>query len=406
MRPGGRSDSVFPFQSPRPPGGSREQIDVKNIKETMVFRYKRTTSAGVAAVALLVLSGCGGSGGQEAAPTRDYGPPTAGKVKQGVLEGATLTFASSGGLFQDGQDKAVWQPFEKESGAQVQQDDMTMAKMKAMVDSKSVTWDVVAGGRYDSARYCGKYFEKLDKTKVDTSKIPEGLIGDECMVPDIVFGNLLVYNADVYKDNPPTSWADFFDTKKFPGKRGLNMTPDAEPGIIEAALLGDGVTPDNMYPIDFDRAFKKLKSIKDSVVPWTSGAQSQQQLESGEVAMAWVWSGRGYGAAAAGAPIKPVWSDNWLVAVDTLNIPHGAPDVDASHAMINYYLGAEQTAKLTELTSYSPVNVDAKPNVPPAAKEWLITPDLVKKGHVPDIDFWVKNWDQFVKLWGDWVSGN
>jgi putative spermidine/putrescine transport system substrate-binding protein len=396
----------YPFQSLRPLSGPRERIEVKNIRETMVFRYTRTTSTAVAAVALLVLSGCGGSGNKEEAPARDYGAPAAGKVKQGVLKGATLTFASSGGLFQEGQNKAVWQPFATDSGAKVQQDDMTMAKLKAMVDSKSVTWDVVAGGRYDSARYCGKYFEKLDKSKIDMSKIPEGLVGDECMVPDIVFGNLLVYNADAYKGNAPTSWADFFDTKKFPGKRGLNMTPDAEPGIIEAALLADGVTSENMYPIDFERAFKKLRSLKSSVVPWTSGAQSQQQLESGEVAMAWVWSGRGYGAAAAGAPIKPVWSDDWLVAVDTLNIPKGARDIDASHAMINYYLGAEQTAKLTELTSYSPVNVDAKPTVLPALEEWIITPELLTKGHVPDADFWVKNWDEFVKLWGDWVSGN
>lgn len=370
-----------------------------------MLRFRKSAAVAASGVVLAAVSACGGGAQTANAPDRDYGTPEAGKVKQGVLDGATLTFASSGGLFQDGQDNAVWKPFEEESGAEVLQDAIAMSKIKAMVDSGNVSWDLVAGGRYDSARYCGQYFEELDTSKIDTSKIPDGLIRDKCGLPDIVFGNLLVYNADTYGDKPPMSWADFFDVENFPGKRGLNMAPDAEPGVIEAALLADGVAPDEMYPIDFDRAFEKLESIQDHIVPWTSGAQSQQQLESGEVDMAWVWSGRGYGAAEAGVPIKPVWSDNWLVAVDTLNIPKNAPDVEASHAMINYYLGAEQTATLTELTSYSPVNVEAKPEVSPALQEWVITPELLDKGHVPDAEYWVDNWDEFVTRWNDWVSG-
>ena len=52
--------------------------------------------------------------------------------------------------------------------------------------------------------------------------------------------------------------------------------------MIEAAFLADGVAPDKLYPLDLDRAFKKLDSIKADIIWWSAGAQSQQLLASAE----------------------------------------------------------------------------------------------------------------------------
>ncbi|WP_215201953.1 extracellular solute-binding protein, partial [Escherichia coli] len=41
-----------------------------------------------------------------------------------------------------------------------------------------------------------------------------------CGVGFFVWSTVLAYNADKLK-SAPTSWADFWDIKKFPGKRGL-----------------------------------------------------------------------------------------------------------------------------------------------------------------------------------------
>ena len=85
--------------------------------------------AGSAALALTLI-GC--SGGEEAkpAPERDLGTPVAGEIAEGALDGVTLTFAGSGGVFQDGQTEALWDPFAAASGATVNQDAFDAGKLK------------------------------------------------------------------------------------------------------------------------------------------------------------------------------------------------------------------------------------------------------------------------------------
>lgn len=355
-------------------------------------KYDRVISAAV----LLGLCASGATFAQEA--------PKAGTVAQNSLAGQTLVFASSGGIFQDGQKAAIWDPFSEESGATVLQDASSFSKLRAGVETGTVAWDMSVSSNYMTYQYCGTLWEKIDTAVVDLSQVPEGLVTDECMVPAIVYADIGVYNADLWPE-APQNWVDFFDVEKFPGKRGLNMAPDASVAVVLAALMGDGVAPEDLYPIDFERAFNKLRSLDEHIVGWSTGAQSQQQLESGEVAMAIVWSGRGYGAAKTGMNIQPIWNQ-WLVAVDSVGIPKGAPNVAGAQAGLNYYLGAEQTAKLAELTSYAPVNVNAKPNLEPLVQEWVPNADRFTRGVNPDIAWWSENWDAFTENWNDWISGN
>ena len=52
--------------------------------------------------------------------------------------------------------------------------------------------------------------------------------------------------------NVPAGWADYFDTTKFPGKRGA--WDYSEGGMFEFALMADGVAPKDLYPLDLARA--------------------------------------------------------------------------------------------------------------------------------------------------------
>lgn len=359
--------------------------------------------AGAAALAL-TLVGCGGGAEPEAAPERDLGKPVAGQVKEGAFEGVNLTFAGSGGIFQEGQTKALWDPFAKASGATFTQDAFDAGKLKAMVDSGNVSWDIVNTSQFDTARGCGTLFEEYDYDQVDISKVPEELITDKCMVPQILYGLVVVYNTDKFGDNPPTSAADFFDTKKFPGKRTVSQSTYVDPQTIEFALLADGRSVDDLKPEDVATGMDKYKELGDDVIGWTTGAQAQQQLESGEAVMGLVWSGRGYGAAAAGAPVAPMW-DEWMIMVDSNGIPKGVKDKQAALAAVNYSIGAEQQAEMTELTSYAGVNSDAKPEVDDQLSEWLVTEHL-DTGVSPNIDFWVENYDALSATWAAWATGN
>lgn len=99
-----------------------------------------------------------------------------------------------------------------------------------------------------------------------------------------------MYNTKKYP-NPPQNWHDFFDTTKFPGKRALRNA--AEGGGYEAALLADGVPREKLYPLDYDRATKKLNTIRKNLVFWDTGAQSQQKWSISARPARWSSSSQG-----------------------------------------------------------------------------------------------------------------
>ncbi|MBO1900850.1 extracellular solute-binding protein [Leucobacter weissii] len=375
---------------------------ITNRRGGAVVRRGATVAAGAAAL-MLALASCSG-GEAEPPPERDLGTPVAGEVPAGVFDGVTLTFAGSGGIFQDGQTEALWTPFAEASGASFNQDAFDAGKLKAMVDSGNVTWDIVNTTQFDTARGCGTLYEEYDYDQIDLSKIPEGTITDDCMVPQILYGLVVAYNTEAFGDDPPTSAADFFDTEKFPGKRTVSQSTYVDPQTVEFALTAQGKDVQNLQPEDIEGAFDLYKGLGDSVIGWTTGAQAQQQLEAGEAVMGLVWSGRGYGAAAAGAPVAPMW-DEWMIMVDSNGIPKGVKDKQAAQAAVNYSLGAEQQAKMTELTSYGGVNVDAKPDLDETLTTWMTTEHL-DTGIAPNVDFWVDNYDALAAAWAGWATGN
>jgi putative spermidine/putrescine transport system substrate-binding protein len=87
---------------------------------------------------------------------------------------------------------------------------------------------------------------------------------------------------------PPTL-ADFFDLKKFPGKRMVRKDSQA---MLEMALMADGVPAEKLYPLDTARALRKIGTIKSDLLFWTTGAQSETLLREGEVSMGWLWHTR------------------------------------------------------------------------------------------------------------------
>ena len=329
----------------------------------------------------------------------------AGETAEGSLAGKTLTFVSYGGIFQDGQLKAL-QDFITKSGVTLLSDGPTEnAKIQAQVEAKNVMWDVVDTGDFTPFVHCGTLFQKLDFTKIDASKIPAGQVG-ECSVPAMNYAVMFLYNKEKYKDNPPKNWADFFDVEKFPGTRGIPGYADPEGYMVELGLLADGVPKDKLFPADIDRGLNKWRSIRENLVPWTTGAESQQMLESGEADMVMVWSGRGKAALANGANYEPVWQD-WIVVKDQLAIPIGVKDTDASHALINAYLGKQAQEVMAQETSYSPINVDAQPKVDELTASFMTnTPEKQAMAYNQNVEFWVANYETLSAKWAEFVAGN
>jgi putative spermidine/putrescine transport system substrate-binding protein len=136
-------------------------------------------------------------------------------------------------------------------------------QLQAQYESGKPSWDIVDADPF-SAEALGKkgIMEPIDYDVVDKTKMRPGF-GWEYSASSYFFSYIIAYDAKKYGDNPPTSMADFFDIEKFPGKRGMYKWGA---GMWEALLMGDGVAPADLYPLDVERAHKKLAAFKDNVV--------------------------------------------------------------------------------------------------------------------------------------------
>ncbi|HNS94277.1 MAG TPA: ABC transporter substrate-binding protein, partial [Thauera sp.] len=223
---------------------------------------------------------------------------------------ADITVISFGGASQKAQDKAYYAPFAKATGVKVVAGEYNgeQAKVKAMVEAGNVTWDVLEVESPELVRGCEEgLFEKIDFAQVGDKAdfVPAAV--SECGVGIFVWSTALAYNADRLKE-APTSWADFWNVDKFPGKRGLRKGAKY---TLEFALLADGVPTSDVYkvlatPAGVDRAFAKLDKLKANIQWWEAGAQPPQLLASGDLVMSAAYNGRISAAQVEGKNLKVV----------------------------------------------------------------------------------------------------
>jgi putative spermidine/putrescine transport system substrate-binding protein len=311
-----------------------------------------------------------------------------------------MVFTAWGGTTQEAQKTAFADSYSKQSGVEVLQDGPTdYGKLKAMVDSGNVTWDVV-DVEMDFAIVAAKQglIEPIDYAVVDKGKLDPRFASDH-FVGSFFFSFVLGYNKDVFKE-APQSWADLFDEKKFPGKRTFYKW--SAPGALEIALLADGVAPDKLYPLDLDRAFKKLDAIKANIQWWGSGAESQQFLASGEAPIGMFWNPRIFAVQKEGGNVDAVWNQN-LTAADVLVVPKGSKKKDLAMKFLANATGAEAQAQLSGLTQLSPINLDSKAKLDPAAIPGL--PESHTEGQINlNMDYWAEHRDEIAKRWYDWQA--
>lgn len=347
--------------------------------------------AAAAAVSLAVgLAGC------------SAGSNNAGDDASSTPEATSMTFVAYGGVTQDVMKQQWLDPFAAKEGVSVVQDSPTdYAKLQQMVQAGRTTWDLVDTEPFFPIQECGKVVQKLH-VSIDESKLPKGTVSD-CAVPIWGYSLLLVYNTEKYKDHPPTSFADFFDLKKFPGTR---LAPSsATAGGLEVGLLADGVSPKKLYPLDMDRSIKKWDELKGKVQFWSTASESQQALESGSADMALVWSGRAAEAEKNGAKITPVWKDN-LFSWASATIPVGSKATGLAEKAIENLLEPETQARLAENIAYSPVNSAAKPDLNPIYAKYNVTaPDAVEDQVTQNAEWWAKNQKAAVATWSNWTLG-
>lgn len=315
----------------------------------------------------------------------------------------TLTISSWGGAFQKAQREAWFNLVEKELGVTIKEDNTSgIADVRAQVASGKPTWDLSTQGAYTCAllEKEGK-LEKFDApTLAITKDVPADLRSDY-WVSQIVYSVAIGWREKAFGGKKPTGWAAFWDTKNFPGQRSVRRTPIYN---LEMALIADGVPMDKLYPLDVDRAFKKLEQLKPSVlVWWNSGAQSAQVLKDGEVDMVSAWNGRiqAIQSEPEGKAGKiGVTFDEQILVSDCWLIPKGAPNRELALKAIQIMMRPEVNARISLFINYAPSNgksygtgvipADKLPGLPNS-------PENIKKGFVQSVDWWVANADEMAK---------
>jgi putative spermidine/putrescine transport system substrate-binding protein len=317
-----------------------------------------------------------------------------------------LTTRDPGGPFSDAFAQAFYEPFKKATGVTVvgqPSESEPSGMVKAMVESKNYRWDMahLSNSTHLSLVKLG-YLEPVAPKGGPgpwLSKIPETMRGEYIAGIDI-YATVIAYREDMIK-TPPQNWKDFFDLKGIPGLRGLRRNPF---DTLEEALLADGVAPADLYPLDLDRAFKKLDEIKKEVGAWwENGAQSSQFLRTGEVDMLPIWNGRAQVAIDDGAPAKLVWNQA-LWTYEGFTILKGGPNVDLCREFIEFCCQPQQQAIFTETLAYGPTAPGAFDHIS-AERAALLPNNPTSFPHMTRVDsaYWGEHKDAVTDRFNSWL---
>lgn len=313
-----------------------------------------------------------------------------------------LVVVSWGGDYQDAQDKAMFQPFMKDTGVKLTVDGpVNIGKVKSMVDSGNIQWDVVDALGQDIPKLVSQgLLEPIDYSIVDKTDLMEGAAGEYDVDIDF-YSTVLSYNTkNLPNGKTPESWADFFDTKTFPGNRSLYKSPIT---TLEIALLADGVSKDKLYPLDVDRAFKVLDKIKDDIIWWEQGAQPAQLLSDKEVVMAAAWNARVASAISSGQTLGYTYNQGILDA-ESWVVVKGSKNKQTAMEFINYASKAKPQADLLSIMPYGPTNTKAFELMDAEYAKTLPThEDNVGKQLFLDVDYWNEHFDEINDRFQEWL---
>lgn len=301
--------------------------------------------------------------------------------------------------------KAIGEPFTAATGIPLRIDTSgpLQGKIKEMVNSGNVTADVCDADAFD-ALALGKsgHLESIDYSIVDKSKVLEGYAWDYG-TSVMFYGYAFMYDTQVYGDTPPNSWKDFFDTSKFPGMRSLYKWGN---GSLEAALIGDGVSKENLYPCDIPRAIEKIKSIKDDCLYWGSGSEAHSMIVNNEVSMAMVWQNRGKNIEADTEGRYKLVMNEALAMPGAYLVPKGNP---AGRENVMQFIRSAQDINsqlaILDCLGMTPSNPEAFAQIPEDQQDYAITsPKNIGRVIFNDPNWWAEFGGDAVNAYLDAIS--
>ena len=328
-----------------------------------------------------------------------------------------LTVMTWPGAYARAQANAQMHPYAARNNVDVRPAiwDGDLDDVRRMVNSRQYKADVIDFELPKAAQACKEgLIEKMEPAilpdgangVVAAEDFVPGAIGP-CWVGSVVYSQVMI-SAPGLKQQPSTL-ADFFDTKKFPGRRALSRA--SAKFNLEMALLADGVAPGDVYntlstPDGLTRAFAKLEALHPIWAHDSIGAL--RWVKDGQAVMATALNGDL--AAEKGFTPHVIW-DHQLYELDVFGIPAGNPNKKAALDYIAYATGSQALAAMARWLPYGPARRSSfalvKPNPETGAdmRAALPTnPDNFHHAFAINDTWWLDHDAEIAPRWQEFVS--
>ncbi|MCP3473490.1 polyamine ABC transporter substrate-binding protein [Bradyrhizobium sp. CCGUVB1N3] len=317
-----------------------------------------------------------------------------------LAQSKSITVVSWGGSLVEAMKKHWIAPFTKETGINVAvADGPDLAKLKAQSIMGRSEWDVFdASGAVALAGTKQGFWAPLDRDviKSDNLKLP----ASEHRVGMYFFAGGIAFDPKTHPEGKhPTNFKEFFDAKAFPGKRALRTRVSE---MLEIALIADGVAPKDLYPLDVERAFRKLDTIKPIVTKWVEQTpQTISLIQNGEVDYSYTYSNRAKVAQESGASIDFALQQV-LLGVSYLTVPKASPNKPEAMQFIAFILRPDRQAAFADELGLLPNNQKAVPLMSEASRKWVPNLEGPNSAILND-EWWGENFDKLQARFKQWL---
>ena len=328
-------------------------------------------------------------------------PAATGAASKAAKKAKEIVYVGYGGSPQEATTAVVLDTFTAKTGIPVTGTTgaSDIAKFRAMVEAGKTTWDTVEVTTPIFSQLVKEgLIDKMDYSVVPREGYQDPRFVNDFAVPQYYYSHCIFWNTERIPGGMST-WADVWNVKKFPGKRAFQKKAYY---LFEAALLADGVAPADLYPMDVDRALRKIEEIKDHLI-FQDLNTIQNLVAQGDVVTGDLGLTRVQTLIKDKVPLKYTWDENIVDAVRWV-IPKGSPNPEGTAELIKHTVDPQIQLDLLEKTGFTPSTSAALSKLPASERADLPgTEETLPTSAALNMEWYAEHGQEAQKALDEWL---